>query len=312
MDSNDKISYSTASENRRNQKRDFERGLISNEPDKFQLNDIMLIAMVVIAAVLSLTDFTFSFGDWKKLTALTIFLYMITMLIYRNRYAKGISRGKKDEEYLYSLDTYREKRETITSRGLIGHVAGFCSWYKKKELREYRESLLSDVEIEYDEYKEKYIKMPEKEILRLPLSGEAKQTIIRCNRLKAVKLTPGMILNESGEFDRNKLIGKSGRQREREDKRIQAISRAVYVVFGAAIAFDMIFHFSLETVAQWVARMLPIVMALVNGDDNGYCNVTVTETNFKKDQANVIDIFLEYADTNGLGKQDEALAAEKE
>lgn len=305
MDNNDKINYATASENRRNQKRDFERGLIANEPDKFQLNDIMLIAMVIIAAVLSLTDFTFSFGDWKKLTALTIFLYMITMLIYRNRYAKGLSRGKKDEEYKWSLSNYREKRGIITDKGLISSVPGFCTWYKKKELREYRESLLSDVEIEYEEYKEKYLKMPEKEILRLPLSGEAKQTIIRCNRLKAIKLTPGMILNESGEFDRNKLIGKSGRQREREDKRQQAISRAVYVVFGAAIAFDMIFNFSLETIAQWVARMLPIVMAIVNGDDNGYCNVTVTETNFKKDQANVIDIFLEYAEDNGLGKQTE-------
>lgn len=300
MEAEHNFDYKQSAENRRNTRRDFERGVISNEPDKFQLNDLMLGALVIIAAVLSFTDFSFSAGDWKNLTALTLFLYIITMFIYRNRYEKGMARGKSDSEYQLSLKTYRENRNELTLKSLVSHVPAFCTYYKKQELREYRESLLCDIEMEYDTYKEKYIMMSKKDILKLPISAEAKKIIIKCNSARAIKLYPGMILNESGEFDRNKLIGKSGRERERNDKRKQAITRAVYVLFGAAVAFDMIFNFSLMTIAQWVVRMLPIIFAIISGDDGGYCNITVTETNFKRDQSNVIGLFMEYARNHNL------------
>jgi hypothetical protein len=265
----------------------------------------MLGALVIIAAVLSFTDFSFSAGDWKNLTALTLFLYIITMFIYRNRYEKGMARGKSDSEYQEALKTYRANRNDLSLKSLVSHVPGFCTYYRKQELREYRESLLCDIEMEYDTYKEKYIMMSEKDILKLPISAEAKKTLIKCNRAKAIKLYPGMILNESGEFDRDKLIGKSGRQRERQDKKKQAITRAVYVLFGAAVAFDVIFHFSLMTIAQWIVRMLPIIFAIISGDDGGYCNITVTETNFKRDQSSVIGIFMEYAKRNNLVEEEE-------
>lgn len=293
-------SFEYSAENRRNAKRDFERNLINNSPDKFQLNDFALCGMVAIAAILSFTDFSFSAGDWKNLTALTLFLYVVTMFVYRNRYGKGMSRGRKDPEYKKALDTYREKRKEITNLDLASYVSGFCTFYKKKELREYRESLLCDIEMDYDTYKSTYIMMPKKEVLNLPVSLEVKRTLLKCNNAKTIKLYPGMILNENGEFDRDKLIGKSGRERERLDKKKQAITRAIYVLFGAAVAFDVFFNFSLLTIAQWVVRMLPIILAIVSGDDGGFCNITVTETNFKRDQTHLIDLFMEYAKKMGL------------
>ena len=54
------------------------------------------------------------------------------------------------------------------------------------------------------------------------------------------------------------------------------------------------------TIAQWVVRMLPIILAIISGDDGGYCNITVTETNFKRDQTHVINLFMEYAKRNNL------------
>ena len=72
------------------------------------------------------------------------------------------------------------------------------------------------------------------------------------------------------------------------------------MIFGAAVAFDMIFNFSLMTIAQWVVRMIPIVLAIISGDDGGFCNITVTETTFKRDQTHVIGIFMEWAVKNGL------------
>lgn len=304
MEAEHNYDYKQSAEKRRNTRKEFERGVISTEPNRIQLNDIMLGALVIIAAVLSFTDFSFSAGDWKNLTALTLFLYVITMFIFRNSYEKGMARGRRDAEYQEALKTYRERRNELSLKNLVNHVPGFCIYYKKQELREYRESLLCDIEMEYEVYKEKYIMMSDKEILRLPITPEAKRIIIKCNKAKAIKLYPGMVLNESGEYDRDKLIGKSGRQRAQQDKKIQAITRAVYVVFGAAVAFDVIFNFSLMTIAQWVVRMLPIIFAIISGDDGGYCNITVTETTFKRDQTNVIGVFMEYAKRNNLIEED--------
>lgn len=298
MEAEHDFDYKQSAENRRNSRRDFERGVLSIENSKFQMNDLMVAAMVTIAAVLSFTDFSFSAGNIRSLTALTLFLYIITLFVYRNRYESGMARGRTDAEYLKALEAYRELRGKISDKNLASRVPEFCAYYKKKELREYRESLLCDIEMDYDTYKEKYITMPKKDIMKLKISLEAKKTLLRCNQAKPVKLYPGMMLNESGEFDREKLIGKSGRQRERHDKRKEAITRAVYVLFGAAVTLDIIFNFSPATIIQWVVRMLPIVIAAMSGNDQGFCNVTVTETNFKRDQTNVLGLFMEYIEKN--------------
>jgi hypothetical protein len=247
-----------------------------------------------------MTDFSFSLGSIANITALTLFLYMITTFVYRNRYAKGISRGRKEEEYINSLTEYREKREWIYSNNFAGILPSFCTYYKKKELREYRESLLTDIEMPYEEYAEKYLKMPRRKIMALPISLEAKKVILKCNAAKAIKLVPGMILNENGEYDRHKLIGKSGKQRERLDKRNNAIARAMYVVFGALIVFDVIFNFSLQTCLQWLVRMLPVIIAIITGDDSGYCNISVTEVAFKKGQIGIINLFREYLEEKNI------------
>ena len=303
---NDEYAYEvTSSEKRRQARRDIEKSLIANEPDRIQLNDIMLAALVIVAAVISFTDFSFSLGDIKNLTALTLFLYVITMFVYRNRYAKGKARGKKDEEYLRALCEYRDKKKGIYERGLAGRVPEFCTFYKRKELKEYRESLLCDIEMSYDKYVEKYITMPYKELMRQNLSYEAKKIIAKCNAARSVKLYPGMILNENGEYDRDKLIGRSGREREKQDKKKQALTRAVYVLFGAMVVFDVILNFSWLTVAQWIVRMLPVVLAIISGDDGGFCNITVTETNFKNGQVNIINLFTEYIDDNNTDKNGE-------
>lgn len=293
-----------SADKRRAARKDFEKG-ISN-PDKLQLNDVMVGVLVFIAALISFTDFSLSWGDLRNFTALTIFLYIVTMFVYRNRYAKGIQRGKAEKEYTDSLKLYRDKRQEIYDAHVVGLVPRFCTDYKRTELREYRESLLCDIEMSYEEYAEKYLRMPTKEIMKLNLSAYTKKIIIKCNKARSLKLLPGMILNENGEYDRQKLIGKSGRQRERDDKKKQAIQRAVYVIFGALIAFDVILNFSLIVLAQWFVRILPIIVAVVTGEDGGYCNVAVTEIQFKQSQVHVIRIFQEYVSTEAKNKDNEA------
>ena len=282
------------SNSRRETRKRLEKGIADNSPDRLILHNIMLAIMVIIASVVSFTDFRISLGKIQQLTTLAVFLYIITSLVYQNRYNRGKIRGKMDSEYKDSLREYRQKRQTIYDNSVAGLVPEFCRSYKIKELQEYRTSLLSDVEIEYSEYKEKYRRLPFLDVLRLRLPWDLKKTIIKCNRAKPIRLAAGLILNENGEMDREKLIGQSGREREKRDKRKQLINRAITVLFGAAVVVNIISDFSVITIIQWAVRMLPIIAAIPMGDDSGYCNITVTETTFKRDQVSVINLFNEY------------------
>ena len=302
MDS--EYNFDTNAEKRRQTRRALEKGAASSEPDRIQLNDVMLGALVLIAAIISFTDFSFSFGDIANFTALTIFLYWISLFCYRNRYAKGLARGKQDAEFISSLAVYREKRQTIYDRKLVGTVPTFCTYYKRTELREYRESLLCDIEMDYEEYKENYMRMRKRDILQLNLSYDTKKVLLKCNAAKPLKLTPNMILFEDGDCNRNKLFGKSGKERERSDKKKQAIERAVYVIAGALVVFDVVFHFSLSTILQWIVRMLPIAVSIISGDDGGYCNATVTQVFFRNNQIHAIALFDEYVEKEKKGGEE--------
>lgn len=290
----------SASDSRRDLRKSIERGLLDNQPDKVQMNDIMLALLVIVAAAISFTDFTLSWGNVRNLTALTAFLYIITSLVYRNRYAKGKQRGRCDKDYTEALSVYREKRQALYDGSLVQHIPDFCKSYKVKELREYRENLLSDIDMEYSEYRETYHNKPTSFIMKQQLSWSVKRTLIKCNRAKPLKLTPGIIINENGEADRKKLVGQSGREREVIDKRKQIIERAIVVLFGSLVAINIIFDFSVLTIIQWLVRMIPVLSAIMMGDDSGYCNITVTETNFKRDQCTIISMFNDYINNTDI------------
>lgn len=284
----------TTAEARGYARKAIEREFLDYEPNKIQLNDIMLVILVVMAAAISFTDFTLSFTSIKNFTALTAFLYVVTSLVYRNRYSKGKQRGKNDADFVAALEEYRTKVKDIYDSSLAALVPDFCKEYKLRELREYRESLLTDIEMSYEEYKSKYWGLSNGQIRRLKCAREIKRTLIKCNNAKPIKLVPGLIFNERGEIRRDKLVGQSGKERERFDKRSQLISRAAVVLFGGTIAINILFDFSILTVIQWFVRMLPVVFAMVTGEDGGFCCIAVTETNFKRDQTSIINLFFEW------------------
>jgi hypothetical protein len=292
MKTMERLEDKSMAEKRRELRKSLEKDTASH--DKFGMNDVILIGIVLIAMVISLTDFTLSFGDLKNFTALTLFLYVITTIVYRNRYNKGKLRGRSDPEYIDALQTYRTNKNKITELGMLSAVPTFCQEYKARELKEYRKGLLMDVDLDYDEYMEKYRHLPKSHVMRLSLPLNTRKTIIQCNEAMPLKLTAGLILNESGEADRQNLVGQSGREREIKDKRKDFIQRGLMVVLGGMIAVDVILDFSFITVIQWFVRMLPILSAIIMGNDSGFCDIAVTETNFKKDQTSIIHLFFEH------------------
>ena len=93
MDNNVENIYT--SELRRKTRANLEGNALSPETDKTPLKDIMLFVLIGLAAVVSMTDFSLSWGTVRDFTALTVFLYIITTLVYQNRYERGKNRGRR-------------------------------------------------------------------------------------------------------------------------------------------------------------------------------------------------------------------------
>lgn len=285
----------TSGDARRAARRGMESESLTRAGNKATLSNIMLALLVALAAVASMFGIKFTWGSLGQVTALSLLLYIITSMVYRNRYGRGKLRGRLDPDYAYALSGYRDKRSAIDERGILGLVPQFCREYKVRELREYRSDLLVDVDMTYEEYETYYQRLSDKEVMKLHLPLETRKVIVRCNHAKPLHLTPGMILNENGEAERHKLLGQSGREREHKDKRKQMLQRAFIILFGSCIGFDLLIDFSLQNILRWVVRMFPIALAIIFGDDDGYCNITVTEANFKRGQSMVIGMLFEWA-----------------
>ena len=258
------------------------------EERRSRWSDFMLIAMIVVAAIIGFGDITFSVQGLRDFTALAAFLYCVTTMTYRNRYNHGKQRGKLSKEYIEASAAYREAVESIPRECTNDMIAEYCEQYKERELKNFRRDLLMPFHVEYEDYEKTYSGLGFWRILFLRHSWSFRCALWRCNRAKPVRLSPSMLLNECGEVRRERVLGISGAQRERMDKLKEAVWRILISVGGGAIAVSIMFDFSWQSIAQWGIRIMPVLTAIISGDDAGYNDIAVTESAHKRGQAEII------------------------
>ena len=259
------------------------------EEIRAKMSDRLLVALVAIAAIVGFTDLSFNVQSLLRVSALTVFLYFLTTITYRNRYDHGKLKGKASLDYQEAMQEYKDAIESIPKECTDDMISEYCERYKERELSDYRRELLMPLRVSEKEYQEKYLDMRFWQILFLKKSWGFRFTIMKCNRAKPIRLTPSMILNESGDGrQRRRALGLSGKQRENRDKGKQALERAIVTMSSGAIAVSLIVDFSWQELALWAVRILPVVTAIIYGSNDGYDDIAVTETAFKRDQTKLI------------------------
>lgn len=306
----DRDNRETERENRHSARKE-SRPSLNSEEGKVRMSDAVLIALVLVAALVSFTGITFSIQSIRNFTALSAVIYVITTMTYRNRYNHGKLRGRDAKEYKEAVQEYREALQKIPGEMTDEEIAEYCENYKKRELKNYRKDLLMGFHIEYDVYVTEYLGLTLWQVLRLKKPWKFRMIILKCNKAKPVKLSPAMIMNESGNPRRGRAIGISGEQRERRDKTWNALSKALLSIGGGAIVVSLVLDFSLQNLTQWAIRILPIIVAIFTGDSDGYDDIAVTESNHKREQTEIINRMVdEYCSRGKLKKQEKANACE--
>lgn len=148
--------------------------------------------IIFVAIVVSTTDITvMTVFDWTVL-GLAFFVFMFcAYAMYINGSGNGIRAGRKSETYLSAKKLYDDLKDEIIEKKMQGRLPEFCRYYVEEELRNTRNSILTEVGIDFSVYQERYVGKDKTELEQITILSKSQVEAIVCaNNIKPIKLTP--------------------------------------------------------------------------------------------------------------------------
>ena len=285
------------------QETSLERGLIGarNTGKKIQksfLNyagmfvGVLLVAVVVI--VMTTEIHLTTFADFARISLEFFVLAFCSYMMYINLADSGMRFGLQAFSYLKTVEKYDGLKEQIVTEETQGMLNDFCQEYIKKELRNTRVLLLSEVGISYEEYV-KYIGMDKEEIDKLEgLSKNQKKAIIKANGTKPILLTPEMILQRGRNSRKRNPLGISPRTKKNIDYTVKAVQTLLTSALMAVIAFEMVTSPTRTVIAAVCMKLITVIVNGFLGYKFGYENIVFDTSNYISNQSDLLSQFIEY------------------
>ena len=149
---------------------------------------VIALLTIIVSILVTFTDISFGGFSSRDFTTTLAMMLASSYIVYFSLEESGEALGRESEEYLLSLAKYRETRGKIDADSVV-ELREFCAQYVKEELAYRRKSLLMERGYSNEEYSN-YKKGGKVE-------RKARRTFRRADSLRAIHLTPSMLL--SGE-----------------------------------------------------------------------------------------------------------------
>jgi hypothetical protein len=228
--------------------------------------------------------------------------------MYVNCADSGTKAGKNTALYTDTQAQYNELKNRIVSQNKQIHLGEFCRLYVDDELMNSRKDVLDEVGYDYNEYVEKWVGADRATIeSNCGLTNREKDAIITANSMKAVKLTPEMILKRERGNKRRTPLGISPVDRRNLKHTMKLITTVLTSLFTCMIGFDVIVNPSWATFAELCIKLLMIVLNGFFGYQTGYENITVHTVDYVHDQIDLLHQFEQY-----LILKEQAVVGQKE
>lgn len=260
--------------------------------------------IIFVAIVVSTTDITVMTAlDWTVL-GLSFFLFMFcAYAMYINGSGNGIRAGRKSETYLTAKKQYDDLKNEVIARKMQGRLPEFCRYYIEEELRNTRNSLLTEVGIDFFVYQERYVGKDKAELEQLTILSKSQvEAIVSANNIKPIKLTPEMILKRGrGSLHRNPL-GIEPSKKRRIGYAWKFASTLTVAVLMVGITLNPKSDLTWGTFAECILKLFPIVLNGFTGYKSGYENIVVDTVNYMNDQSDLMRQFIHYVEKNPMTK----------
>ncbi len=252
--------------------------------------------IILVVVFVFLTDINFSSTiAWVELGLTFFILIFCSYSMYINFSDSGIRAGKSSKIYIDTKEKHDKLKEQIISQNKQVYLNDFCKQYIKNEMQNVRESLLANEGLLYEDYTYKYIGK-DKEALK-SINGLTKpqiEAILKCNKLKPIKLTPESILKRGrGSKTRNPL-GANPETKRMVDYSSKLIKSLITSILTGVIVLDVVIAPNWSTAAECFLKILPMVLNGFMGYKMGFENVTVDTVNYMNDQIDLMNEFIQY------------------
>ena len=260
--------------------------------------------IIFVAIVVSTTDISIMTAfDWAVL-GLSFFVFMFcAYAMYINGSGNGIRAARKSETYLSAKKQYDDLKNEVITRKMQGRLPEFCRYYIEEELRNTRNSLLTEVGIDFAVYQERYVGKDKTELEQLAILSKSQvEAIVSANNIKPIKLTPEMILKRGrGSLHRNPL-GIEPSKKRRIGYVWKFASTFAVAVLMVGITLNPKPDLTWGTFAECILKLFPIVLNGFTGYKSGYENIVVDTVNYMNDQSDLMRQLIHYVEENPMAK----------
>lgn len=260
--------------------------------------------IIFVAVVVSTTDISImTTFDWAIL-GLSFFVFLFcAYAMYVSGSGSGVRAGRKSEVYLSSKNQYDQLKREIIDRKMHGRLSEFCRYYIEDELRNARNSLLTEAGIEFSVYQEQYVGRDKAELEQITsLSKSQIEAILAANKVKPIKLTPEMILKRGRGSARRSPLGMEPEKRRRTGYVIKFVLTFGLAILIVGITLQPKANLTWGTFAECILKLFPVVLNGFAGYKNGYENIIVHTVNYINDQVDLMRQLIHYVEENPTPK----------
>ena len=260
--------------------------------------------IIFVAIVVSTTDISIMTAlDWAVL-GLSFFVFTFcAYAMYINGSGNGIRAGRKSETYLTAKKQYDDLKNEVITRKMQGRLPEFCRYYIEEELRNIRNSLLTEVGIDFSVYQERYVGKDKAELEQLTILSKSQvEAIVSANNIKPIKITPEMILKRGRGSLRRNPLGIEPSKKRRIGYVWKFVSTFAVAVLMVGITLNPKSDLAWGTFAECILKLFPIVLNGFTGYKSGYENIVVDTVNYMNDQSDLMRQLIHYVEENPMAK----------
>ena len=242
---------------------------------------IIATVTLIVAVVVMFTDISFSgFTSYAFFTTLILML-LASYLMFFSLEDAGERLGEELEDYKSAIEKYTAVKKQITA-ALIPSLRDFCTRYSRDELEYRKLSLLTEHGLTLSEY-EAYLACGSG-------SGKAKRIFKKCERMRAVSLTPQILLSASRQSAESELC-------DPERKKLlylflKLIPSTICMAFTVSMIMSTKDGTTLDSIIDGLFKLTALPIVGLRGYSEGYSYVKNSKTVWIETKARLLEAFM--------------------
>ena len=242
---------------------------------------VIAVITLTVAALVTFTDVSFSHFGGAEFTSSLAVMLIASYLIYFSLEDAGERLGCESEEYKRALESYRTARGAIAPTA-IGALRDYCRRYSAEEADFRRKSYISErgyTPEEYGAYRG-----------GATVKGRAKRVFRHAERIRAVRLTPSVLLTLERTGRRSEL--ESPERKKLLDMLLRLLPSTLCTVFTVSVMLTAKEGLTAETVIEGILKLSTLPIIGFKGYSAGYSYAKDTKSAWLETKARLLEGFI--------------------